>query len=258
MQNWHIHFLAEFVGSGLLTLLGGAIMCNIFLKGTNGFKNKGMALSVSFGWAAAVVVAVTIALLISAKVNGGAHINFAITLMYIVGGWEKYVGPYGLIPIYFTGQILGFIAGQILVYILYWANMKMTIEKGLAVNLLVVHCSSPRVGHKRVSMANEYLSMAIFLVGFSFMVGSLGNKAIILNGTSFMFLFILVTAICLAFGGTTAGGINPTKDLTLRILYHFMPFKNKVKAQWEFAWIPVLLPLGAATTIGIIIRFWGN
>ncbi|WP_027063541.1 aquaporin [Mesoplasma seiffertii] len=258
MQNWHIHFLAEIVGSGLLTLLGGAIMCNIFLKGTNGYKERGLALTISLGWAAAVVVAVTVALLISAGVNGGAHINFAITLMYIVGGWKTYVGSYGLIPVYFFGQIIGFVIGQMLVYALYWVNMKMTIEEGLGVNLLVVHCSIPRVKQKRVTMVNEYLSMAIFLVGFAFMVGTLGNQLIIAKGTSFVFLFILVTAICLAFSGTTAGGINPTKDLTLRVLYQLMPFKNKVKAQWEFAWIPVVFPLLAGTTLGIIIRFFGN
>ncbi|WP_026389259.1 hypothetical protein [[Acholeplasma] multilocale] len=251
MTEWYIYFLSELVGSILLTFIGGAIMANIFLKGTIGSWEKNNTLRISFGWAAAVVVAVVIGLMI----GGQSHINMAITMMYIVAGWTKFVGALWLIPIFLGAQILGFIIGGLLLTILYWESIKKTASDGFGANVVVVYTSLAATKSKKSAMLNEFFSMAIFLVGFAFMVGN--YNGILAKGTSFVFLFILVLGVGLAFSGITPGGINPTKDLVMRMILHLLPIEGKGDTNMKYSWIPVIMPNIAGIVVGIGLRFLG-
>jgi glycerol uptake facilitator protein len=54
---------------------------------------------------------------------------------------------------------------------------------------------------------------------------------------------LLVLAIGLSLGGTTGYAINPARDFGPRLMHFLLPMKNKMKADWSYAWIPVLGPL---------------
>jgi glycerol uptake facilitator protein len=58
-------------------------------------------------------------------------------------------------------------------------------------------------------------------------------------------------------GGTTGYAINPARDFGPRMVYQMLPRKNK-KADWAYAWIPVLAPLVAAAAAGGLYNFLIN
>ena len=66
-------FLAEFVGTALLILLGDGVVANVLLKGTKGSDSGWIV--ITWGWGMAVFVAVFCVAAFS-----GAHINPAVTV----------------------------------------------------------------------------------------------------------------------------------------------------------------------------------
>lgn len=64
---------------------------------------------------------------------------------------------------------------------------------------------------------------------------------------------ILVWVIGIALGGTTGYAINPARDFGPRLVYQFLPRKNK-NADWPYAWIPVLGPFTGAAVAGILFN----
>ncbi|NBC07040.1 MAG: aquaporin, partial [Bacteroidetes bacterium] len=92
-------FIAEFIGTFLLILLGNGVVANVVLQDTKGFQSGWIVITV--GWAMAVFVGVLVA-----KDFSGAHINPAVTFALAIAGkfaWSK-VGGYVL------AQVLGAIA----------------------------------------------------------------------------------------------------------------------------------------------------
>ncbi|WP_031542463.1 aquaporin [Mesoplasma photuris] len=251
MENWYIHFLSEFVGSFLLVLIGSSMMLNLFLKGTLAYKEKPSSLHIAFGWASAVVVAVVVGLMI----GGRSHINFAITIVYIISGWENEVGPYWMIPVYFAAQAAGFTLGYAIVTLLYFSKMKENAKEGLGKMLIVGYASGTTSKSKVIAGLNEFISMFIFLIAFVFMIGNYNN--ILAPGVSFIFLFIIVLAISFAFSSMTTSGINPIKDLVGRTFHHALKIEGKGSSNWSFAWIPVTFTMLAGVVVGIGLKFLG-
>jgi glycerol uptake facilitator protein len=61
---------------------------------------------------------------------------------------------------------------------------------------------------------------------------------------------ILVWVIGLGLGGTTGYAINPARDLGPRIVYQFLPRKEK-DADWAYSWVPVIGPIVGAVVSGL-------
>src|ERR1700754_4339502 len=102
-------YLAEFLGTALLVLLGNGVVANVVLAKTKG--NGSGWIVITFGWAMAVFVAVWCVGPIT-----GAHINPAVTLGLALNGdfswWD--------LPGYWLAQIFGGIAGASLVFAFYY------------------------------------------------------------------------------------------------------------------------------------------
>ncbi len=77
-------FLAEFVGTGLLIILGQGVVCNVVLQKTKG-HNSGWIV-ISWGWAMGVYVGVY-----CSATASKAHLNPAVTLAFATLG-IKYPG----------------------------------------------------------------------------------------------------------------------------------------------------------------------
>src|SRR5688572_12694135 len=107
-------FVSEFLGTGILILMGNAVVANVVLTKTLG-NNSGWIV-VTFGWAIAVFVGV----FISAAASG-AHLNPAITisLAFKTGNWID-------VPLYITAQMLGAMAGTTLVWLHYKPHYDVT------------------------------------------------------------------------------------------------------------------------------------
>jgi glycerol uptake facilitator protein len=72
-------FLAEFIGTALVILLGNGVVANVVLTGTKG--NGGGWMVITTAWALAVFVGVVV----SAPYSG-AHLNPAVTIALAISG----------------------------------------------------------------------------------------------------------------------------------------------------------------------------
>ena len=89
-------YIAEFVGTTLLLLLGDGVVANVVLKGTKGSGAGWIAITA--GWGFAVFVAVFVVAAFS-----GAHINPAVTLGLAAAGSFGWA----LVPGYLIAQFAG-------------------------------------------------------------------------------------------------------------------------------------------------------
>src|SRR5882762_10418880 len=101
-------FLAELLGTMLLVLLGDGVVANVVLDKTKG-QNSGWIV-ITMGWA----VAVTIAVYAVGRISG-AHLNPAVTIgLAAIGSF-----PWPEVPGYLAAQMVGAIAGAVLVWLAY-------------------------------------------------------------------------------------------------------------------------------------------
>ena len=101
-------YIAEFVGTAILILLGNGVVANVCLEKTKGHGAGWIV--IAFGWGMAVFVAVACVMHIS-----GAHINPAVTIGLAVAGqfpWYQVIG-------FLAAQMLGAFLGAALVFLLY-------------------------------------------------------------------------------------------------------------------------------------------
>src|SRR3954468_5877849 len=98
-------YIAEFVGTALLVLLGNGVVANVVLPKTKGSGSGWIV--ITFGWGMAVFVAVWCVGPIS-----GAHLNPAVTIALAIS--EKF--SLKLVPGFIAAQLLGGIVGAALVF----------------------------------------------------------------------------------------------------------------------------------------------
>ena len=236
--------LGEFIGTGMLVLLGDAVVANVILNKTKG-QNSGWIV-ITFGWAIAVFVAVFCVGPVS-----GAHINPAVTIGLAVA--DQF--PWADVPGYIGAQLAGAIAGAILVWIGYKQHFDHTEDKDIK---LAVFCTGPAIRHKMHNMITEIIGTFILILGVLFIIQS--GPGIEVNGTpgklglgalGALPVALLVFGIGLSWGGPTGYAINPARDLGPRIAHFILPIKNKRNSDWEYSWIPILGPI-----IGAVIAAW--
>src|SRR5438876_6733127 len=130
-------FLAEFIGTMLLVILGDGVCANVLLNKSKG-QNSGWMV-ITTGWALGVAVAVY-----TVGAFSGAHINPAVTLgMAAIGKF-----PWTSVAPYVTAQVLGGVAGGVSVWLGYHQHWK---EKSVAGIKMAGFCTCPVI---RISPMN--------------------------------------------------------------------------------------------------------
>src|SRR3954468_21095552 len=111
-------FFGEFMGTLVLCLLGNGNVANVVLKQS---KAEGSGwIVITTGWALAVMAGVFTAI---ACGSPDAHINPAVTLGFgVVSGDFSKLAPYSI------AQMLGAIAGAVLVWLYYLPHWSVTPE----------------------------------------------------------------------------------------------------------------------------------
>ena len=230
-----IEYLAEFLGTMILILLGNGVVANVVLKKTKG-EGSGWIV-ISAGWAMAVFVAVLIAGPIS-----GAHINPAVTLGLAFSGlfpWVK-VAPFIL------AQLLGGIAGGSLVYLFYYDHFNKTSD---ANTKLCCFSTSPNLRNLKLNFTSEVIGTFVLIFGVLFInlpfveIEGLGETKVGLGSLEALPVGLIVFSIGLSLGGTTGYAINPARDLGPRIAHALLPIKNKRDSDWSYSWIPIVGPI---------------
>lgn len=232
-------FLSEFIGTALLIAFGNGVVANVVLNKTKG-SNSGW-LVIAFGWAIAVFVGVYV----SAK-GSGAHLNPAVTIALL---YAKKIS-WAVVPQYLCGQLLGAMAGSLLVWLIYLQHYKATENAAL---ILATFATSPAINSSKYNFFTEFLATFIFVFAILFIVAPSNS----LGALDALPVALLVLGIGLSFGGPTGYAINPVRDLGPRIMHQLLPISNKGNSEWKYAWVPVFGPLlgglVAAVVFGLIM-----
>lgn len=232
-------FLAEFVGTALLIIFGNGVVANVVLARTKG-NNSGWIV-ITMGWAMAVFVGV-----FSSQAFSAAHLNPAVTLAMAQAG--KF--PLAKVPGYILAQLLGGIAGAIMVFLFYREHFKVSEDPNAK---LACFCTAPNIRNLAQAFFCEVvgtfmLILPVFLmtdatIKFPNGLGPNSPVTIGLGTLGALPVGLLVFAIGLSLGGTTGYAINPARDLGPRIAHALLPVPGKRDSDWGYAWIPVIAPL---------------
>jgi len=234
-------FVGEFVGTLILILLGDGVVAGVVLKRSKA-ESSGW-LVIATGWAFAVMAGVFAAIACGSK---DAHLNPAVTLGFAVS-----TGDYSKLAPYVTAQLLGALAGAILVWLHFLPHWKEAPESNLK---LAVFCTGPAIRNAAANLISEIIGTFVLV----FIVGAIFSKAVskvgVAAGLGPYLVGSLVWGIGLSLGGTTGYAINPARDLGPRIAHALLPIPGKRDSDWSYAGIPVIGPLLGAALAGVLIR----
>lgn len=239
-------FLAEFIGTTFLLLLGAGVVANVNLKQTIA-ENQNPWMLITTAWAFAVFVGVFIS-----SQSSGAHLNPAVTLGFAVAGkfsWE-------LVASYLLAQLLGAMCGSFLAYLAYIDHYRATKDEAAVKSTF---CTGPAIRNYKNNLFAE--ALGAFVLVFSALM--LASPNIEIKGSSVtnfglgaldaLPIALVVWVIGLALGGTTGYAINPARDFGPRLVYSLLPRKNK-QVDWAYSWIPILGPfLGGVIAGGLYL-----
>lgn len=234
-------FLAEFIGTALMILLGNGVVANVVLTGTKG--NGGGWIVITTAWALAVFVAVVVAAPYS-----GAHLNPAVTIALAISGkfdWNQ-------VPLYMLAQMLGSMLGAFLVWIKYKDHFAATEDKGLK---LAAFSTGPAIRNTLSNLTSEIIGAFVLLFVIFYFTNAeiVDTKAPVgLGSLGAIPVMFLVWAIGLSLGGTTGYAINPVRDLGPRFMHFILPIAGKGSCDWSYAWIPVIGPMIGASLAAIL------
>lgn len=234
-------FLAEFIGTALLILLGNGVVANVVLTGTKG--NGGGWIMITTAWALAVFVGVVV----SAPYSG-AHLNPAVTIALAISGKFEWAQ----VPIYMLAQMLGAILGSFLVWVKYKDHFLATDDKGLK---LAVFSTGPAIRNTLSNLTSEIIgSFVLLFVIFYFTTAEIADTKtpVGLGSLGAIPVMFLVWAIGLSLGGTTGYAINPVRDLGPRIMHSILPISGKGSSDWSYSWIPVIGPMIGASLAAVL------
>ncbi len=227
-------YLAEFIGTMILIILGDGVVAGVLLKNSKA-ENSGWIV-ITLGWGMAVMVAVYCVGQFS-----GAHINPAVTIGLAATGQFDWL----MVPGYVIAQLLGAFVGAIIVWLAYLPHWGPTEDAGLK---LGVFSTAPAYRATGPNLITEAIGAAVLLfgvLGISANAGAIGGdlSSVIATGLNPLLVGLLVLGIGLSLGGPTGYAINPARDLGPRIAHAILPIAGKGSSDWEYSWIPIVGPI---------------
>ena len=234
-------YLAEFIGTMILVLLGNGVCANVNLSKSLG-NNAGWMV-VATGWALAVTIAVYLVNAVS-----GAHLNPAVTVaLAAISQFPEGLNPAG----YIAAQIGGAFAGAVLVWLSYLQHWRETEDEGA---IRGSFCTGAPIPHTLSNLITEVIGTFVLVLGVLVVLGphNLVPGSGFKEGLAPALVGVIVWSIGLSLGGSTGYAINPARDLGPRIAHAILPIQGKGSSEWGYAWIPIIGPIGG----GVIAAFF--
>jgi glycerol uptake facilitator protein len=233
-------YIAEFVGTALLVLLGNGVVANVVLPKTKGHASGWIV--ITFGWGMAVFVAVWCVGPIS-----GAHLNPAVTVALVVAG--KFSRE--LAPGFIGAQLLGSVVGAALVFLIYRDHYTVSDDADAK---LATFATGPAIRNLASNLASEAVGTFVLIFAVLLAVEPSITRSDAIDPTSpglkiglgtlgALPVGLLVLSIGLSLGGTTGYAINPARDLGPRIAHAILPVPGKRDSDWGYALVPIVGPL---------------
>ena len=227
-------FLAEFMGTAMLILLGTGVVMNVVFNKTKG--GGGGWLLINFGWGLAVFSGVIVAF------HSGGHLNPAVTIGLAIakGGMDA-----ATILVYIAAQFVGAFVGAALAWLAYKKQFDMDQPEGTKLGVFATGPAERSLAWNLVTeiIATFVLVFVILLAGYG--AGQYGAGASPVANMGWLNAFgvaLLIVAIGASLGGPTGYAINPARDLGPRIWHAVMPVPNKGDSDWGYSWVPVVGP----------------
>ena len=237
-------FFGEFLGTTIVIFLGDGVVASVLLQRSKA-ENAGWIV-VTAGWAFAVFCGVLTA---TACGSPGAHLNPAVTIAVAIR-----TGDYHQVAPFLLAQMLGAIAGAVLVWLFFWSHWAVTEDKSAK---LGVFCTAPAIRNLPANLFCEASATAVLLL----VIGAIGSKLLAsagpAPGLAPYLVGITVWGIGLSLGATTGYAINPARDLGPRIAHALLPIAGKGSSDWGYAPVPVLGPILGAIAMGLFLRLTG-
>lgn len=217
-------YLAEFIGTFFLILIGGGVVAGVVLKDSKAFGSGWNTIVVAWG------LGVTFAIYGVGSISG-AHINPAVTLGFAFVGdfpWEK-------VPRYVLAQVAGAFFGACVVWIFYvplWSRTDNPAAK------LGTFATIPAVRSYINNLISEIIGTAVLIFSLLFM-----GTTEFTEGLNPLVVGALIMLIGFALGGTTGFAINPARDFGPRLAHYILPISGKGTSDWKYAFVPIIGPL---------------
>lgn len=237
-------FLAEFIGTMLLILMGGGVVANVCLTKTKGNGAGWMAITTA--WALGVFIGVVVA-----GPYSGAHLNPAVSIGLAIGG----TFPWSEVPIYILAQFLGAALGALVVWLVYKDHFGATDSQAAK---LGVFCTNVEISNPVINFLTEMVgTFVLMFVVFYITDGELTYESnstlpIGLGSVGAIPVAFTVWVIGLSLGGPTGYAINPARDLAPRFMHTILPIKGKGSSYWEYAWIPGIAPIAGSAIAAML------
>ncbi|GFH41473.1 aquaporin [Lactococcus hodotermopsidis] len=277
--TWMTKYIAEFIGTAILVILGNGAVANVDLKGTKGFASGWMTIAWGYG------CGVMIPALMFGNVSGN-HINPAFTLGLAVAK----LFPWAHVAQYIVAQFLGAIVGQAILVMIYrpyylqTTNSNHILGTFSTIDNVDDGNAATRGGAWLNGFLNEFVGSFVLFFGalaltknffgselVGFITESLKQQAAQANiaetSTEFitalkqgtlnytagslsvahLALGFLVMTLVASLGGATGPALNPARDLGPRLLHAILPKSilgdSKADSKWWYAWVPVIAPV---------------
>ncbi len=225
-------YIAEFIGTMILILLGDGVVANVTLN-KSGMKGAG-SIQITFAWGLAVLIP---AFIFGAA--SGAHFNPAITIALALDGSMAW----GLVPGYLVAQFAGAFCGAVLVYLLFKDQFDATESPATKLGVFSTGPAIPNMGRNILSEA-----IGTFVLMFS--IKGISQVSGIAAGLDKFLVFGIIVSVGMSLGGLTGYAINPARDLGPRIAHSVLPIKGKGDSNWGYAPVVIIGPvIGAIAAV---------
>lgn len=225
-------YIAEFLGTMMLILLGDGVVANVTLN-RSGMKGAG-SIQITLAWGLAVMVP---AFIFGAA--SGAHFNPALTIALAVDGSLAW----SYVPGYILAQFAGAFVGACLVYVLFKAQFDATEDPGAK---LGVFSTGPSVDNRGLNILSEAIGTFVLV----FAIKGIAQVQGCAPGVEKFLVFGIIVSIGMSLGGLTGYAINPARDLGPRLAHSVLPIEGKGTSNWGYAPVVVLGPIiGAVAAV---------
>lgn len=225
-------YIAEFIGTFLLILLGDGVVANVTLN-KSGMKGAG-SIQITFAWGLAVMLPAFIF-----GEASGASFNPALTIALAVDGSFSW----SMVPGYIVAQFAGAFVGACLVYLLFKDQFDATDNAAAKLGVFSTGPSVPNMGR-------NILSEAVGTFVLVFAIKGMAQVPNLTAGLGKFLVFGIIVSIGMSLGGLTGYAINPARDLGPRLAHFLLPIKGKGDSNWGYGVVTLVGPIiGAVAAV---------